>query len=112
MEDVCRKVASVVAPEKDTSRKRSPSREQVRECIIKLGLVQSLSRTRLHGMSLRISRGLGADSSEQGNYEVFAVTEEMMSRYTVDVPDGPLKGLSVVEGRCRFASTAKGKAVH
>ena len=79
-------VARIICPELDVSTVSVPTKRQVRELLLKLDLLHALSRRAFScpgESSVRRARYLSADSSPQGNYDFFCVTEEILTyRFT------------------------------
>jgi hypothetical protein len=78
---VCRLVGRIITPDLDLSTQRFPNFEQVRQYIIKLDLLHSLSRRRLFDDStIKVFRYISPDSSPQGMYDFLCCTEELLIR--------------------------------
>ena len=84
---VCQMAALICFPNEDVSQMDFPNFESIRLYVIKLDLLHSLSRRRIYVGNCRLAAFMSADSSPQGNYDFLALTEELMKRSCVALPD-------------------------
>ena len=98
LEEVCQCAARVIAPDMDTIRFPFPSFTVLRQCVIKLDLLRSLSRRHFYcpgDPKYRTARSLSPDSSPQRHKDYFAIVEEIMRRrmpIVVTIEDDPFGG--------------------